>query len=132
MSDVGSAWGPEINASAVPSESAEKAFDDDFVQENENYQPLPDSEEYLQTLESKLKKIQKTSLTKSLSERRADEARRLLDSQAQQVQVENELLDDAQVPENLVLRRICPQKQAICESELQKLIEKKQENRDVE
>jgi len=92
-----------------------------------HYQPLPDSQEYLHTLEAKLKKVQSTSIGKALAERRSDEARRLLDSKVQRLTVDNELLDDAQIPDNLLLRRVFPEKQAVSQSELQKLVKKEAE-----
>ena len=94
------------------------------------FEPLPDSREYLDRLESKLRKLQKGSLQKALSERRLDEARRLLD--ARLISTENSWLSADNQPEahieesiedNPILRRLCPERQAVNISELQKLLE---------
>lgn len=95
------------------------------------FEPLTDSREYLDRLEFKLRKVQDVSLQKALSERRSDEARRLLD--ARLIGPENSgLSSDSQlephivesVEDNPILRRLCPERQAVNLSELQKLIEK--------
>jgi len=95
-----------------------------------SYQPLPDSQEYLQSLEAKLKKVQSSSISKALAERRSDEARRLLDSKVQNLCVDNELLDDVQVADNPLLRKVFPEKQAVSQSELQKLVPDKKEEKE--
>ena len=87
--------GPRVN-----NESSSHQFDDDFVNNSNNevtdskvieksseetkpFEKLEDSEEYLETLERKLKKLstpkdKDKSLLKALAERRSDEARRYL------------------------------------------------------
>ena len=90
--------GPRVN-----NESISHQFDDDFVNNSNNssnkvtdskvvekssegskpFEKLEDSEEYLETLERKLKKLstpkdKDKSLLKALAERRSDEARRYL------------------------------------------------------
>ena len=62
-------------------------FKDNFVIKNDNdkeqLEKLPDHEDYLNTLETKLNKLQKKSrIAKELAARRSDEARRMLDSNA--------------------------------------------------
>ena len=104
------------------------------IEENEPstvpFEPLPDSREYLDRLESKLRKLQKSSLQKALSERRLDEARRLLD--ARLISTENswssannqpEAHIEESIEDNPILRRLCPEGQAVNISELQKLLE---------
>ena len=88
-------WQPEEHPDAdepVPSSGpkSEKKFEDSFVAADDDvgkvekpFEKLPDSDEYLATLERKLKKLtnpknQEKSLLKSLAERRSDEARRYL------------------------------------------------------
>ena len=88
-------WQPEEDPDAdepVPSSGpkSEKKFEDSFVAADDDvgkvakpFEKLPDSDEYLATLERKLKKLtnpknQEKSLLKSLAERRSDEARRYL------------------------------------------------------
>ena len=80
-------WQAESNAaeSATPTDPSDpksNQFEDNFLVEKP-FEKLSDSEEYLATLERKLKKLtnpknQDKSLLKALSERRSDEARRYL------------------------------------------------------
>ena len=69
--------------------------------------------------------VQKSgSLSSNLSAKRLDEARRLLDSAAQSVNADlpPELIQDPQIQDNPLLRTIFPEKQAIAQSELTKLV----------
>jgi len=123
FSSIG-AWGEEKNSGTVV-EPTEKSFDDNFAPEKSPYNPLPDTEDYIKTLESKLKKVQKSgSLSSNLSAKRLDDARRLLDSAAQSVNADlpPELIQDPQIQDNPLLRTIFPEKQAIAQSELTKLV----------
>jgi len=116
------------------------------------FEKLDDSAEYLERLERKLKRLQTPSkrdtLLKALSERRSDENRRLtvinhyffINIMRGQIKpvlyalfsfqnsnerpIEEEFpSDDTVILDNLVLRRIFPDKQAINQGELQKLLE---------
>ena len=49
-------WGEEKNSETVV-ELTERSFDDNFAPEKSPYNPLPDTEDYIKTLESKLKKV---------------------------------------------------------------------------
>ena len=69
--------------------------------------------------------VQKSgSLSSNLSAKRLDEARRLLESAAQSVNADlpPELIQDPQIQDNPLLRTIFPEKQAIAQSELTKLV----------
>ena len=63
-----------------------------------------------------------------MSAKRADEARRLLDSAAQSVNADlpPEIIQDTQIQVNPVLRTIFPEKQAVAQSELTKLVNKEE------
>lgn len=131
-SESTSAWGQPSSEEAATA-SGQEGFDDDFVNrnnsviDNSSYQPLPDTTEYIKSLETKLKKVQKSgSLASNLSAKRADEARRLLDSAAQSVNADlpPEIIQDPQIQDNPVLRTIFPEKQAVAQSELIKLVHK--------
>ena len=82
---------------------------------------LPDHEEYLNRLETKLEKLKKkSSIAQELRNRRSDEARRMLDVSAAAV----ELFEDADLTENSALnRRLFPDRQALTMSEIAKLLE---------
>ena len=94
-------WGTkEENQTGTPQD---QSFQDNFVDK------LPDSQEYLNKLESKLTKLQKKSISQQLSLRRSDEAKRMLDANAAAI----ELFADADVEENSAInRRLFPEKQA--------------------
>ena len=94
--------------------NAEQSFQDNFVDK------LPDSQEYLNKLETKLNKLQKkSSIAKELALRRSDEARRMLDANA----VNIELFEDSDIEHSAVSRRLFPEKQALTMSEIAKLLE---------
>lgn len=104
-------WGQATTDQAEDS----KGFTDNFNDK------LPDSEEYLATLETKLDKLKKkSSIAKELAARRSDEARRMLDSSAAAL----ELFEDEDLNENSAInRRLFPEKQALTLSEIAKLLE---------
>ena len=114
-------WGsPNENDSTHASQDnigndLEQGFDDNF---NDR---LPDHEEYLKLLESKLEKLQKkSSISQQIRNRKNDEARRMLDASAAAV----ELYEDADLPENSALnRRLFPERQALTLSEIATLLE---------
>jgi len=100
--------------------------DNDIVQDNQGFadnfnDKLPDHEEYLNRLESKLNKLKKkSSIAQELRNRRSDEARRMLDASAAAV----ELYEDSDLTENSAMnRRLFPEKQALTLSEIAKLLE---------
>jgi len=93
-----------------------------------SFEPLEDSRQYIDGLESKLRKLQKVSLLKALSERKSDEARRLLDSRLQDLDfLSSARISEANIEEevedNPLLRKICPERQAVNLSELEKLLD---------
>jgi hypothetical protein len=107
-----------------------KEFQDNFVPENNSFtattvegnEHLPDHDDYLSKLETKLGKLQTTSnLTKALEARRSDETRRMLDA--------NSVLDlfdenEADVAEKSAMtRRLFPERQALTLSEIAVLLE---------
>ena len=105
-------WGNQTEQTSTPSQ--DQSFQDNFVDK------LPDSQEYLTKLETKLTKLQKKSISQQLSLKRSDEARRMLDSNAAAI----ELFEDADVEENsAITRRLFPEKQALTMSEIAKLLE---------
>ena len=105
-------WGNQTEQTSTPSQ--DQSFQDNFVDK------LPDSQEYLSKLETKLTKLQKKSISQQLSLKRSDEARRMLDSNAAAI----ELFEDADVEENsAITRRLFPEKQALTMSEIAKLLE---------
>ena len=96
------------------------------VQDNQGFadnfnDKLPDHEEYLNRLESKLNNLKKkSSIAQELRNRRSDEARRMLDASAAAV----ELYEDSDLTENSAMnRRLFPEKQALTLSEIAKLLE---------
>lgn len=94
----------------------QKGFEDNFVWEH-----LPDHSEYLEKLHKKLQKLQKsTDLSQSLADRRRDENRRLLVSNAIQ-NTEHE--EEISVEINELARRLFPEKQALSLTELVRLVE---------
>jgi len=100
--------------------------DNDIVQDNQGFadnfnDKLPDHEEYLNRLESKLNNLKKkSSIAQELRNRRSDEARRMLDASAAAV----ELYEDSDLTENSAMnRRLFPEKQALTLSEIAKLLE---------
>ena len=111
-------WGEPTNNhnnSDEESTSNNKGFADNFNDK------LPDHEEYLNRLETKLENLKKKStITQELRNRRSDEARRMLDSNAAAV----ELFEDTDLTENSALnRRLFPEKQALTLSEIAELLE---------
>ena len=105
-------WGNQTEQTSTTSQ--DQSFQDNFVDK------LPDSQEYLTKLETKLTKLQKKSIAQQLSLKRSDEARRMLDSNAAAI----ELFEDADVEENsAITRRLFPEKQALTMSEIAKLLE---------
>jgi len=102
-------------------------FTDNFVvtkndsDEKEQVEKLPDHEDYLNSLETKLDKLQKkSSISKELAARRSDQARRMLDSNAAAV----ELFEDEDLNEkSAISRRLFPEKQALTVSEIAQLLE---------
>ena len=105
-------WGNQSDQTSTTSQ--DQSFQDNFVDK------LPDSQEYLTKLETKLTKLQKKSISQQLSLKRSDEARRMLDSNAAAI----ELFEDADVEENsAITRRLFPEKQALTMSEIAKLLE---------
>ena len=112
-------WGePTNNHNNSDEESTttnNKGFADNFNDK------LPDHEEYLNRLETKLENLKKKStITQELRNRRSDEARRMLDSNATAV----ELFEDTDLTENSALnRRLFPEKQALTLSEIAELLE---------
>ena len=100
--------------------------DNDIVQDNQGFadnfnDKLPDHEEYLNRLETKLNNLKKkSSIAQELRNRRSDEARRMLDASAAAV----ELYEDSDLTENSAMnRRLFPEKQALTLSEIAKLLE---------
>lgn len=96
------------------------------VQDNQGFadnfnDKLPDHEEYLNRLETKLNNLKKkSSIAQELRNRRSDEARRMLDASAAAV----ELYEDSDLTENSAMnRRLFPEKQALTLSEIAKLLE---------
>jgi hypothetical protein len=94
--------------------TSENSFGDDF----KPFAPLPDSIEYLTSLESKLVRVQKTgSLVRDLQAKREDEMRRFMagDHEAvQQYQIEEgEMVASAAkvIQDNPLIRRIAPELQ---------------------
>ena len=80
-------WGNAPPQITNDNEEKDAGFKDNFVIKNDNdkeqLEKLPDHEDYLNTLETKLNKLQKkSSIAKELAARRSDEARRMLDSNA--------------------------------------------------
>lgn len=104
-------WGTSVANCEVETQG----FNDNFADK------LPDHEEYLNKLESKLDRIKKkSSIAKELAARRSDEARRMLESSAAQV----EFFQEEEIGENSVIsRRLFPEKQALNMSEIAKLLE---------
>jgi len=145
--EVKSAWGDDLTTAVQTTTFQEnKKFEDDFVnsdkvskdcnnspQNSTDYQPLPDTHDYIRVLESKLKKVQGSgSLTANLSLKRADEARRLLDSAARSVNADlpPELIQDLTIQDNPLLRTIFPERQAVAQSELTRLVLKETSDND--
>ena len=80
-------WGNVAPQITNDNDEKDAGFKDNFVIKNDNdkeqLEKLPDHEDYLNTLENKLNKLQKkSSIAKELAARRSDEARRMLDSNA--------------------------------------------------
>ena len=51
-----SAWGDQLD-SQVSIQSSTEGFDDSFVDRSSSYQPLPDTNQYIKSLETKLQKV---------------------------------------------------------------------------
>ncbi len=107
------------------------AFEDDFVDRTNTgatdptLPRLPDSDEYLASLEAKLARVQsRGSLVRDLCQKREDEMRRLLGRDA-----ENEtsaVIDpwsEEPLRDNPLLRRLAPSTQALTREELVALLE---------
>jgi len=125
-----------------------KTFGDNFVDNNiigrdltsnedvnpdissSNFEPMNDSKEYIDRLESKLKRLQKASLQKALSERKSDEARRFLDARIEglnhissaSTQYSESIIEQG-IEDNPLIRKLCPERQAVNFSELEKLLD---------
>ena len=106
--------------------STSNSIDNNIVQDNQGFadnfnDKLPDHEEYLNRLETKLNNLKKkSSIAQELRNRRSDEARRMLDASAAAV----ELYEDSDLTENSAMnRRLFPEKQALTLSEIAKLLE---------
>ena len=122
-------WCGNGNGSTKSTEDTDdnkKGFKDDFVVEPFDVQAevperLPDHEEYLNTLETKLAKLgTKSSISKELALRKSDEARRMLESSAAAI----ELFQDEDLDEkSAISRRLFPEKQALTVSEIAQLLE---------
>ena len=129
MEDQVDPWCGNGNGSTKSTEDTDdnkKGFKDDFVVEHfdvesEVPERLPDHEEYLNTLETKLAKLgTKSSISKELALRKSDEARRMLESSAAAI----ELFQDEDLDENSAIsRRLFPEKQALTVSEIAQLLE---------
>ena len=127
MEDQVDPWCGNGNGSTKSTEDDnKKGFKDDFVVEpfdveSEVPERLPDHEEYLNTLETKLAKLgTKSSISKELALRKSDEARRMLESSAAAI----ELFQDEDLDENSAIsRRLFPEKQALTVSEIAQLLE---------
>ena len=108
------------------SSTSNSITDNNIIQDNQGFadnfnDKLPDHEEYLNRLETKLNNLQKkSSIAQELRNRRSDEARRMLDASAAAV----ELYEDSDLTENSAMnRRLFPEKQALTLSEIAKLLE---------
>jgi len=151
-SEISSVSGTESEQQSISSDeiktNAEKSFGDNFVKKNiddkdlnldrngyqdfptSNFEPMKDSKEYIDRLESKLRKLQKASLQNALSERKSDEARRFLDARLEgldyvssaSTQYSESIIDQG-VEDNPLLRKFCPERQAVNLSELEKLLD---------
>jgi len=102
-------------------DSEKEGFEDNFVVDKSDFEPLSDHEEYLNKLETKLTKLnKKSSISKELALRRSDDARRMLESNVAAI----ELFQDEDIDENSsISRRLFPEKQALTVSEIAKLLE---------
>ena len=114
------------NSDPWGSSTSNSINDNDIVQDNQGFadnfnDKLPDHEEYLNRLETKLNNLKKkSSIAQELRNRRSDEARRMLDASAAAV----ELYEDSDLTENSAMnRRLFPEKQALTLSEIAKLLE---------
>ena len=129
MEDQVDPWCGNGNGSTKSTEDTDdnkKGFKDNFVVEpfdldSEVPERLPDHEEYLNTLETKLAKLgTKSSISKEIALRKSDEARRMLESSAAAI----ELFQDEDLDENSAIsRRLFPEKQALTVSEIAQLLE---------
>jgi len=108
---------------------AENLFQDSFLDECANqFERLPDSEEYLKILEDKLRKLDKKKALKSCEETKQDILGNLLRSESKQIvgilnSVDLEL--DREVNTNLVFRQLIP-KQPLTVGETVRLVESDQ------
>jgi len=151
-SEISSVSGTDSEEQSICSDEVktkiEKSFGDNFVDNNiigrdltsdedvnpdissSNFEPMKDSKEYIDRLESKLKRLQKASLQKALSERKSDEARRFLDARIEglnhissaSTQYSESIIDQG-VDDNPLIRKLCPERQAVNLSELEKLLD---------
>ena len=112
---------PWCNGTVEPTEDEKKGFKDNFVVKEDDADRLPDHEDYLNKLETKLDRLKKkSSISKELALRRSDEARRMLESSAAAIEVfEDEELDE----QSAISRRLFPEKQALSVSEIARLLE---------
>ena len=110
-------WRQEGNGSSDASEngaSGDNSFSDSFKPPIER---LPDSDEYLATLEAKLLRVQKKgSMVRDLQKKREDEMRRFIDCQDDAIRSEQSDWVDRQdvasgTTENPLIRRIAPDRQ---------------------
>ena len=112
---------PWCNGTVEPTEDEKKGFKDNFVVKEDDADRLPDHEDYLNKLETKLNRLKKkSSISKELALRRSDEARRMLESSAAAI----ELFEDEELNEqSAISRRLFPEKQALSVSEIARLLE---------
>lgn len=130
---VNNPWEGETSFSSSQTQEkeveVEHQFEDNFSDQDPSkpFEKLDDSDEYLEKLERKLKKLTEPSksktLLKALSERRTDETTRFINEEG--AIRSNDILptDDSEVDDNPVLRKLFPDKQAITVGELQKLVD---------
>lgn len=110
-------WG-ESKCSEKREETADKEdssfFTDNFTDK------LPDHQEYLEKLEKKLEKLNsKSSIVGELAKRRSDDAKRMLESNAAEIEHYFEECGE----NSAIARRLFPEKQALNMSEVAKLLE---------
>ena len=129
-------WSPDnAEISQNGTEAKCEHFEDNFLPVKP-FEKLDDSKEYLEKLEAKLAKLKNVgksdksknrALLNALSEKRQDEARRYLDAgtlvELGQQYDEITSNEDENVKDNPLIRKICPEKQALTMQELEKLVD---------
>ncbi|XP_022917041.1 coiled-coil domain-containing protein 32 [Onthophagus taurus] len=102
-----------------PTECAQKNFEDDF--QPKIFEKLPDSDQYLASLEAKLHKIKTDQdVIKQLQQKREECMNQLLNNTQYSEDVDLEL--DEPIESSTVLRAITPQKQALTQGEIVELV----------